>query len=355
MRNTRAIRIPNFFGSSGSGLLLGGLALLLMFLGSPKQGQAQGCDNNDSIYQGGAYCIAATTLSSGNNPMMPSLSIGGGSGRCTSEYVMELDFAQPGDPSAIPGGNGESYGFYDSGSLPGGSQWIVNWKSNGGDVGQYSEGGHGDLQDFEDGTMVDEFPFIVYGQNPGLPSITAVIASLGAPWWYGHTLTWETLSANLPQGNVQFYSGTDPSNTYVGSPAWGYPDGFGLSQLDGSPSANPLLLSDNSLWTWTTNLLYGVQVANGNAGLAYSHFQAQMNAMYAYTGSNGLPPQYPNPVNGYCNLTGTSLTSNYWEADWINKYNGGFWANWTGSGWSYGNSTNPTYTTNVCNQPSHTI
>lgn len=312
------------------------------------------CDNSDSMYQGGQYCI-----SGGTSPQMPTLTYAGSSGACSSEYIAELDFAQPGDSD----GNGESYGYYDSGLLPADTQWTVNWSLNQGDVGEYSEGGNGDLQDLEDGNSANEFTFQVYGQNPSLDSIITLLDDFGPPWWYGHTLTWETLAANPTGsgygylGNVQFY-GVDqfgPGMTYTGTPVWGYPDGFGLSQLDGSPGANPSLVTDDSLWTWTTNLMYGVQVANQTQSAAYNHFSSQMSLMLADTSSQGLPPNYPNPVGGYCNFTWNGTGNNaYWNADWINKYNGGYWANWTGSRWSYGNSTNPNYTPNVCNQPSYT-
>lgn len=90
------------------------------------------CDNSDSMYQGGQYCI-----SGGTSPQMPTLTYAGSSGACSSEYIAELDFAQPGDSD----GNGESYGYYDSGLLPADTQWTINWSLNQGDVGEYSEGG----------------------------------------------------------------------------------------------------------------------------------------------------------------------------------------------------------------------
>jgi hypothetical protein len=290
---------------------------------------------------------------------MPTLQYGGNGNACdTYVYGLELDFAQPG---AL--GNGQSYGLYFSsdevGNLPGNVPWTVNWSMNEGDVGEYSEGGNGDVDAYINAVYANSISFFVYGQNPTTPSITAALGLFGPPWWYGHTLTWETLIANKPAagsgytGNVQFYgiSQFDPSGTYTGTPVFGKPDGFGLSQLDGS--AHPSLLTDDSLWTWTTNLMYGVQVASGTQTAAYNHFQLQLNQMLQQTGGS---PQYPNPVGGYCNLTWNGTGNNaYWNADWINLYNGGYWATWTGSGWSYGNSTNPTYTSDVCNQPSWTI
>jgi hypothetical protein len=177
-------------------------------------------------------------------------------------------------------------------------------------------------------------------------------------------LTWETFVANptgasLPNGapgNVQFYgvSQFDPSYTYTGTPVWGPFDGFGLSQIDGSPGANPSLLTDNSLWIWTTNLMYGVvQVANKKQGLASPHFQQQMTLMLSRTAGS---PKYPNPVGGNCQFTWNGTGNNaYWNADWISLYNGGYYDTWTGTTWSYGSAYNPNYVPNVCSKKSYTM
>jgi len=66
-----------------------------------------------------------------NKPSNASLSHTGGSNDSRTEYVMELDFAQPGDSY----GNGQTFGKYDSGTLAAGTQWVVDWSHNPGDVG----------------------------------------------------------------------------------------------------------------------------------------------------------------------------------------------------------------------------
>jgi hypothetical protein len=325
------------------------LAFLVLAIGGAACSRAQSCDNVDSIYAGGLYCIAATGVT-GNNPQMPVLTyfsnVGNGSTCDTSEYLVELDFAQPGDSYS----NGESYGLYDSGPIAANVQWVVDWSQNQGDIGEYSEGGNGWIDVYENGNYYDGFDFNVWGQNPTYSSITTYLRSgLNPPWWYGHALTKES-------SNQQFIVGTltSPTAEYFGTPLWGYPDGFGLSQLEGS--AHPNLLTDDSLWTWTTNLMYGVQVANSTQSAASSHFANQMLLMYSYTSGNGLSPNYPTSIGGYCNFSWNGTGNNaFWNADWINYYNGGPWETWTGSGWSYGNSTNPTYTIQVCNLPSWTI
>ncbi|MGA2754200.1 MAG: hypothetical protein ABSE53_10545 [Terracidiphilus sp.] len=321
------------------------LAFLVLAIGGATWSRAQGCDNVDSIYQGGKYCIAATTALSGNNPEMPVLTYQGTGNACdTYSVTLDLEFRQPGDSDP----NAWTIGIYSSGNLQGNVPWTVDWRQNQGDIGQYAEGGDGEIDYALNGSDYgpDYVDFYVYGQNPSTSSITAALGTLGPPWWYGHALTWES-------GNQQFLPGWDSTDTFLGPPVWGYPDGFGLSQLDGSPSANPTLVTDNSIWTWTTNLIYGVQVASGHRAAAQAHFQQQMTLMLNNTGGS---PQYPNPVSGYCQFTWNGTGNNaYWNADWINLYNGGYWETWTGTGWSYGSATNPNYTPNVCSQPSYTI
>ncbi len=249
--------------------------------------------------------------------------------------------------------------YSDSSPKGSGAYWTTH-------VEPHSEGGHGDLTDKEDGNTANDVSFSVYGQNPASGNIATYLNSLSPPWWYGHALTWETLASNPngnPPGNVQFLPGMDPTGTYLSPPAWGKPDGFGLSQLDGSPGANASLVTDNSLWTWTTNLMYGVQVANNKKLGAASHFANQYQLMLTDTNDAGLGPMNPQPVYGYCQITTPNGVGNgsSWNADWIQYYNGGFYEYWNGPstgssslGWSY-NTINPTYVPNVCAQQSYTM
>jgi hypothetical protein len=328
-----------------------GFFALFLFVVYAAQARAQSCNNSGSIVQGGSYCISATSAS-GNNPQMPVLSFGGSGSACeTYSYLLELDFAQYGDMYA----NGESYGAYSSGALAGNVVWIVDWSSNSGDAGQYGEGGNGDLYDIVDDT---DYDFVVWGQNPSSSSITSFLNQPGVkpPWWFGHTLTQES-------GNRQFYPSASQTNGYYGPPIFGQPDGFGLVQFDGSSKANAPLLTDNILWTWTSNLLLGVAVANG--------FQAQAQSFWNLNWSqwNAWAAQYPQlasaqyPRSLACGPVTISPTgsgnSQYYNLFQITAYNQGSinennaWASvnpQTGV-WTY----NSAYATLVCSRPSYTL
>ncbi len=337
------------------------VVLLLAVLGNSARISGQGCTNVGFLAPGGQYCISATS-SSGNNPQMPVLKYFGPASVCdTATYTLELDFAQPGDSY----GNGQSYGLYQA-TLAGNALWVVDWSLNAGDPGQYLEGGNGWLGIALDGADYDGFAFYVWGQNPTVNSITSVLGTLNPPWWYGHALTWETLAANPKGGgNVQFYGPAqfDPTGTWVGTPVFGGPDGFGLSQLDGSPRANPGLVTDNSLWTWTTNLMYGVQVANNMQTSGASYWAAQLSQAQALAAKNqvALSTYYPNPFSStYCNFTPMGAGNN--------AYNNGFGIAGYNAGPAGDNnafaSVNPTmgtwvynwsYTSSVCGQQSHTM
>lgn len=350
------MRMPLAFRSCIRSAMLLGLSFFLIVPG----GRAQTCDNNDSIYSSGQYCITG-----GTSPQMPALSYTGSSGTCSSEYTMELDFAQPGDSY----GNGKSYGYYDSGALPANTRWLVDWSMNQGDVGEYSEGGNGDLRDVEDGNLANEFTFFVYGQDPATSSITASLGLLGTPWWYGHTLTQES-------SNRQFYywqSQHDPSGTYTGTPVFGPLDGFGLAQIDGS--GNPTLLTDDVMWTWTTNLIAGVGLANASQSGGITYWGIQQGQEYSFETQNGLQrgTDAPNAFNGttYCTFmptgTGHQAYSNGYGIAGYNIGNpddpapgGGLKGDDKGfasfqlntGGWFY-HAWN--YVTLVCNQPSMTL
>lgn len=342
MMKTRVPSCSNPCTNLGILLFAGAMVLIV---GAPVRAHAQ-CTYAAQISDGGLYCISATSTL-GNSPQMPVLSYNDGGTSCeTDSYTMTVEYMVVGDDYL----NSQTFGLYESGDLAGNVQWVVNWSNNLGDMGYYSEGGQGQMQVSVNGDP--PFPvadFDIGGQNPSTSSITAVIVSDGAPWWYGHTLTWES-------GNRQFYP-LDPSSYYYRYPIFGTPDGFGLSQLDGSTNANPTLVNDTSIWTWTINLQYGVQVANQHKSAAQSHFQNQMAQMLSDTGGSAI---YPNPVQSLappgCNITWNGTGNNaYWNADWINLYNGGYWATWTGTAWSYGNAVNPNYAQQVCNSPSQTI
>jgi hypothetical protein len=314
-----------------------GLASLLILLASPEKTQAQSCNNN-TIYPDGEYCISATG-SSGNNPQMPVLSYGGLGSACdTYSYTLELDFSQPGDSY----GNGQSYGVYEdteAGNVP----WIVDWSLNEGDVGQYAEGGNGSFEiDFDGVDNYDEFSFFVYGQNPSTGptgNIATYLKTLNPPWWFGHALTQESTNRQFYIWNSQF----DPSETYTGTPVFGKPDGFGLAQVDGSGAAQKSLLTDNVMWTWTTNLVTGVSIANGKLPNALAYLNNQAALMVKTLQSLNIPTAnypsyYPAPENysSICSFTYPGAGNNaYYNLEWITEYNTGHWTQWQASslGW----------------------
>jgi len=219
---------------------------------------------------------------------------------------LELDFAQPGDAY----GNGQTYGVYQSGPLPGNVVWQVNWSNNSGDAGEYGEGGNGSIEISEDEAAIDDFSFYVGGQTPTTGSITAVAAPLNPPWWFGHALS-------LESSNLQFWPLTLRKNGYYGDPQFGPPDGFGVTQIDGS--GNPSLLTDNIIWTWTLNLRAGIGLATAAQTGGQTYWGIQYGQMQQYAAAHQqpisayYPNQFPDPVDhpipalikGFNNYCGT--------------------------------------------------
>ena len=278
--------------------------------------------------------------------------------------IVELDFAQPGDSY----GDGQSYGYYDSDLMPVGTQWFVNWSLNLGDVGEYSEGGNGDLTDLEDGSVATDLAFNIWGQNPNIGStgnIATYLNSLNPPWWFGHALTDES-------SNQQFITGTltSPTGEYFGTPVWGTPDGFGLAQVDGVGS--PGMLSDNVMWAWTTNLLTGVAIANGKSSTAQTWISNQAAAMQLTLQSLNTPiQQYPNyypTPESYSSICSFAYPGSgngaYWNLEWMTEYNGGHFSRWQASSLSWPivapvtcnrNEVCSIYTYRLCTDSSATI
>lgn len=241
-----------------------------------------------------------------------------------------------------------------------------------GDAGEYAEGGNATLtvQHDNGAETINTISFTVYGQNPDLNPITAVLNQLGPPWWFGHTLTHES-------SNQQFLGGWDSTNSYFGSPKWGRPDGFGLSQIDGSCcSTSPNdPLTDNVLWTWTSNLQAGVSNASVSQSAGATYWQNQLALMDQYAMQHNASPSsfYPASVNyGYCSFTPTGTGRNsYVNGYGIIGYNSGPAVGSTGDNHSFAsfdsssgnwfyyddpvNGHGWTYLAAVCIQPSNTI
>ena len=327
------------------------------------------CNNEDSIYPGGEYCIAATSSATGNNPRMPVLSYSydpGDSSTCNRNiYDMDISFSQPGDIY----GDGQSYGAYNSATdlsqdgtgLPGTTPWVVNWSNNLGDKGWYSQGGDGTLSTYRNGVLISTITFKVWGQNPSNQSIAAYLTGIGAPWWFGHLLTQES-------SNRQFYiwqSQTDPSGRWTGTPIFGPKDGFGLAQIDGSCCSTSLNdpLNDNVLWTWTTNLAAGVQKANSLLSRAQNFWGTQWSEWQNWASQNPSQAAVNSPFelvcgSAYFTPAGTG-NSQYFNLFQIEAYNTGSIDNNNAFAsvnpntgvWNY----NSDYAVIVCSQSSTTL
>jgi hypothetical protein len=307
---------------------------------------------------------------------MPTLSYTVSATSCdTVDYTLELDFAQAGDTA----GNGQSYGFYDSGTIPGNSVWFVNWSLNEGDAGEYGEGGNASLEVVEDGMDIGSLSFSVAGQTPTTANITALATQLNPPWWFGHALT-------LESSNQQFNPISSNKSGYYGAPIFGPPDGFGVAQIDGV--GNPTLLTDDIIWTWTLNLAAGINLASDAEAGAASYWAIQYQQLTNYAAAHNqpksayYPDQFPDPTDhplppnmkSFTNYCGTFSPDGTARTAYSNGYglvgynagnpatpvkggllgdNKGFASFETSSGgWNYFDWN---YVYYVCNQPSLTL
>ncbi len=337
------------------------LVLILLGLALCRPAHAQ-CANAGGLYtvtpsQGQAVCIWPTgTGPYGDFPLMPALEIVESDDNDSDcfDYSLTVSFNQANvSNSTYPQ---STYGYYESGDLGANDPWIVDWSNNlepvSGPNTMY-EGGIAQVNyEINGDDNGDQGPaFWIAGMNPSLGSSGAVAAMeryFGAPWWYGHVLTQES-------SNQQFRYGSDAagllSGDFYGAPVFGPPDGFGIAQVDASSGANTL--SDGDFWDWTQNLFDGINIANDALSPAQTYLQTQINNMNKSVALEGIGPVYPNAFSaGACSFSYPGGGNGaYYNGEWITEYNGGHFATWNGSSWSY----RTTYLSNVCSQPSQTI
>jgi hypothetical protein len=324
-----------------------------------------------------------------NAPVMPNLFIvQTDDDSCdTFQYTLTVSFTEPlsWSSSGVPNSGYplSTYGYYESTSLNANVPWVVDWMSNqspanGTPANNFGyEGGLAQetYQMNGDGNNWTGPGFWIAGVNPSLDPNGSVAQAMlysqtatppGAPWWYGHALAIESKTPGVSNGTQQFYQGqgavsasTFSAGYYYGAPVYGWPDGFGIAQVDGS--ANPL--TDDDFWSWSINLFDGIAIANGPQSRANNFWQDQLELAQNLASSQGkaISTYYPQAFSStYCSFTATgSGQAGYGNGFWITAYNAG--------GPTYNNafaSVNPNtgtwvynwaYTTAVCNRQTDTI
>lgn len=291
------------------------------------------------------------------------------------EYTLGINFTEQNSRYEFFGaGFPTTAGIYVSDVLPTNVPWIVDWSENeasgiqGGGLPNFYEGGEAYSYDFVNNDTIDNYTsFWIAGENPSLgPSgqVAQAAQGLGAPWWLGHALAIESSTPQFPAGSQQFIGGPNSVGTsvngYYGAPVFGYPDGFGIGQVDGK--ANPL--SDDDIWSWEQNLYDGIGIANAFQSPAASYWNSQLQQIQSLAAANGVPVSnyYPNTFSStYCTFSPTGSGNNgYGNGFWITAYNTGT-ANFNNNGfasvdpstgaWIY----NWSYATALCNRASNTM
>jgi len=347
------------------------------FLGNGTAGGTSACAavSNGGIIpaQGQTLCINAAGSANVNLPVMPSIElVQFDDNSCdVFNYTLTVGFAEQGPQYLLPGEE-TTAGYYESGDMPGNTPWIVDWTENemngiqGNGLPNYYEGGGAYALAWANGDdLVSNVSFWIAGVNPTLGTsgqVAQAAQSYGAPWWYGHELTEE--SSVTKSTTQQFLGGANSAETqvygYYGAPVYGYPDGFGIAQVDGKYNS----LSDSDLWSWEQNLYDGIQILNGFQTPAQNYWNtqwAQWQAWAAHASPQAASQNYPQPLScGSGNFTATGTGNNqYYNLYWITAYNQGTvgdnnaWGSVdpTTGVWVY----NSSYATSVCSTPSFTL
>lgn len=354
------------------------LCLLLTVVCCPVDAQSCATLSNGGIIpvQGQALCISPSGGSS-TLPIMPPVElVQFDDNECdTFAYVLGVSFYEQGPNYLFPGET-TTAGYYSSenqvGDLPGGTPWIVDWTDNetsgnqGAGLFDYYEGGTGYADAYMNGGLVSDVQLTIAGVNPSLGTggqVAQLAQSFGAPWWFGHLLTVE--SSPSKSTTQQFFGGANSVGTqmygYYGAPVYGYPDGFGLAQVDGK--WNPL--SDSDVWSWAQNLYDGIQIANGFQATAQNYWPGQWRQWQAWAVNASPQAQaqnYPQQLTcGSATFTATGTGNNqYYNLFTITAYNQGSitdnnaWAsvNPITGVWTYNTSG---YAQTVCSTSSYTL
>jgi hypothetical protein len=99
--------------------------------------------------------------------------------------------------------------------------------------------------------------FYIRGINPSKEEILAYLKEKGYNEWYLPKMIMHESKMN------QFNSGTDfKPDSFVGCPNWGYPNGYGLMQLDNfgdNENGSKIYATTHELWNWKSNIDRGVK------------------------------------------------------------------------------------------------
>ena len=99
--------------------------------------------------------------------------------------------------------------------------------------------------------------FYIRGENPSKQEILNYLEQMGYNEWYLPKMIMHESKMN------QFNSGTDfKPDGFVGCPNWGYPNGYGLMQLDNfgeNKDGTKIYATIHELWNWKSNIDRGVK------------------------------------------------------------------------------------------------
>jgi hypothetical protein len=240
---------------------------VLVLLGTHVR--AQNCLG--SVYPiptGATTCIQPGTSQSG--PTQPVIYVTGGSSSDTLQGVVEVAWAEYAASAAAY--YNHSQGTFETPAVPGGAIAYIKWNDN---VYAFAygydtfEGGSAVVWPYVNGAASTSSSFNILGVNPSLAILKGALAPMEPPWWFGRTMSRESSNAQFAAFQVGAGGTNNPVN-YV--PLFGPPDGFGLTQIDGSNANYYAKVFDDTLWDWMSNLAEGVGIAESLQSPAYAYF-----------------------------------------------------------------------------------
>jgi hypothetical protein len=351
--------------------------ITIQFCCGPIQAQVfvtgqPGQPGQQQFLQGQAVYITADPSS--GNPAMPQLAAqlvsSGGALSGNVQWTMSVFNQRPSTKGPTPQPDTAYYPSPGGQTVPATSQFIPTY-GNGGSLTQSSiQGGIATLtwNYLGNPQSSGQFSFPILGQNPKPSQIYNYFeqAPVNGMWFFIQLIAQES-------GWLQFYPGVSACPTvdkkgvqinFIGYPCFGPGNGFGVMQLDNSPSA-----TSADLWNWQQNVIDGQFQAESKYAIGYKVWKSQealFNAWNAIAATYDLPTAPPpnDFSTGSCDFTfqlGDQLTysnstfapHSFGDAFWMTAYNGGTFMSFqikakTGPAWT---SPNFTYVFNVCEKP----
>ena len=129
---------------------------------------------------------------------------------------------------------------------------------------------HYKITDKRDGRVIEDFfPFYIRGLNPPDAVVQDYITDTVDDAFKGYA--WAIYKHETRDGAFVYNQFNVKGKDYKHRPCWGYPDGWGIAQIDRSGDDPPSTATTEEVYNWRTNVLSGSQTLKNKKAIYESH------------------------------------------------------------------------------------